>query len=322
MKRPPTPLTRRRLFTQLAAGGSALAAATLGHSQEPTIHPFTLGYAPHPGTFKHLAGADVLDQIRFAADQGFTAWEHNPLMKETPQTQEKIGQLLAEKKMQMGVFIAYSNFDRPVFTRQADAHQEEVLSAIKEAVEVAKRVNARWMTIVPGSIDQQNHDTKTWNPYGGPRLDGGMQTANAISLLRRCAELTEPHGLTLVLEPLNTKTNHGGVFLHRSDQAYALCKAVNSPACKILYDIYHMQIEEGNLIPSIDQCWDEIAYFQSGDNPGRKEPTTGEINYRFVFHHLHLKGYTGVIGMEHGNAGPGPEGERALIQAYRQVDPS
>jgi hydroxypyruvate isomerase len=95
---------------------------------------------------------------------------------------------------------------------------------------------------------------------------------------------------------------------------------VNSPSCRILYDLYHQQITEGNLIPNSDAAWSEIAYFQVGDNPGRREPTTGEINYRNVFAHLHAKGYTGIVGMEHGNSRPGRDGERAVIAAYQACD--
>ncbi|MEM6979810.1 MAG: TIM barrel protein, partial [Planctomycetota bacterium] len=169
--------------------------------------------------------------------------------------------------------------------------------------------------------DQQfaSEDQK-WNRYGGPRLAEGYQTANVIDMLRRCVDAVEAKGLVLVLEPLNWHANHGGTFLRQSDQAYAICRAVDSPSCKVLFDIYHQQITEGNLIPNIDACWDEIAYFQAGDNPGRKEPTTGEINYRSIFAHLHAKGYEGVIGMEHGNSQRGAAGERAVIEAYRQVD--
>ena len=96
--------------------------------------------------------------------------------------------------------------------------------------------------------------------------------------------------------------------------------AVDSPACKILDNLYHQQITEGNLIPNIDAAWTEIAYFQIGDNPGRKEPTTGEINFANIFRHVREKGYTGILGMEHGNSQPGREGEAAVINAYRLVD--
>ena len=302
----------------LVRSGWAAEAAAGGATEKPG--PFALGYAPHPNMFKALGGAGVLDQIAFAAEQGFTAWEDNGMAERPPAEQEAIGRALADRKMQMGVFVAYANFTDPTFTVANAAKREDVLGQVRNAVEVAKRCGAKWMTVVPGAVDQQSNTGGNWNRYGGPRLAEGYQTANAIELLRRCAAILEPHGLVMVLEPLNWHANHGGVFLQRSDQAYALCKAVDSPACKILFDIYHQQITEGNLLPNIDRCWDEIAYFQSGDNPGRKEPGTGEINYRNVFRHLKRKGFAGVVGMEHGNARPGAEGERAVIAAYRAAD--
>jgi hydroxypyruvate isomerase len=168
---------------------------------------------------------------------------------------------------------------------------------------VAKRVNARWMTIVLGDRD--------------PGLELDFQHAHAIEMLKRGAEVFEPHGLVMVMEPLNPWTDHPGLLLAKVPQAHMLCKAVGSPSVKILFDIYHEQISEGNLIPNIDRAWDEIAYFQIGDNPGRNEPGTGEVNYKNVFRHVHGKGYTGVLGMEHGNSIAGADGERAVIEAYR-----
>ena len=95
---------------------------------------------------------------------------------------------------------------------------------------------------------------------------------------------------------------------------------MNSPACKILFDIYHQQIQEGNLLPNIKKSWDQIAYFQIGDNPGRNEPTTGEINYKNVFKYIHDKGFDGILGMEHGNSRADISGEQGVIAAYREVD--
>jgi len=315
---------QRRTFlsTALAAGAAFAAGASRLSAQTAagTKPAFRLGYAPHPGMFKASAGDNVIDQIKFAADQGFTAWEDNGMMSRPEAEQEAIGRTLAERKMQMGVFVAYANFDEPTFAAANAAKQEEILARITASVEVAKRCGAKWITVVPGSVDQQSDKTAKWNKYGGARLAEGYQTAHAIELLRRCAALLEPHGLVMVLEALNWNRDHGGVLLEKADQSYALCKAVNSPACKMLFDIYHMQIAGGNLIPNIDLAWDEIAYFQIGDNPGRKEPGTGEINYRNVFRHIHAKGYTGVLGMEHGNSRSGKEGEQAVIQAYREAD--
>ncbi|MEC7725756.1 MAG: TIM barrel protein [Planctomycetota bacterium] len=103
-------------------------------------------------------------------------------------------------------------------------------------------------------------------------------------------------------------------------QGFAVCRAVGSDHCKILDDLYHQQITEGNLIPNIDAAWSEIGYFQCADNPGLKEPYTGEINYKNVFAHIHKKGFKGVVGMEHGNSQGGKEGELKLLQAYREAD--
>jgi len=110
------------------------------------------------------------------------------------------------------------------------------------------------------------------------------------------------------------------LFLRTADQNYALCKAINSPSCKILFDMYHIQRNEGNIIRNIDLTYSEIGYFQIGNNPGRKEPTTGEMDYRNIFKHIYEKGYKGILGMEHGTSQPGKEGEFALIKAYRDSD--
>lgn len=270
--------------------------------------PFQLRYAPHPGMFGHLAGDDVLDQIKFMADHGFTAMEYNRIGLLAADEQERIGAELERHDMQMGVFVVNPPpFGRgPTFAAGKQEDRDKFLADIRGSVEVAQRVQAKWCTVVPGDLE--------------PRLAMGFQTANVIDSLRAAVEICEPAGLTMVLEPLNHYTDHATVYLTKIPQAYAICRAVNSPACKILFDIYHQQITEGNLINNIDATWDETAYFQIGDNPGRKEPGTGEINYRNIFKHIHAKGYDGVLGMEHGKSIAGAPGERALIAAYRAVD--
>ena len=305
--------------TLSAAVGTVVSSRAQAAGRDST--PFGLKFAPHEGHFKASAGPDIADQIRYAASLGFRAWEDNKMPTRPIEEQEKIGQALADSDMEMGVFVAYGSFDRPTFVVKRDDYKAEVLAALKDAIELAKRVNAKFFTVVPGSVDQQGPDADLWNKYGGPRLAEGYQTANAIELLRRCCELIEPTGLTMVLEPLNWHANHGGLFLRHADQAYALCKAVGSPACKILFDLYHMQIDGGNLIPNMDLCWDEIAYLQAGDNPGRLEPGTGEIHYGNVFKHLASKSRDFIIGMEHGTSLKGVEGEEALVRSYRAVDP-
>ena len=301
---------RQLLQASLAAGASAgLAASSARARQELSgAPPFRLAYAPHPGMFRHLAGDDVVAQIEFAHDQGFSAWEDNRLAGRPVEEQERIAAALQRLGMTMGVFVANfgTAFGKTSFSVPSDEHRQSFLADLEAAVEVARRVDAKWMTIVLGDRD--------------PRLELDFQHAQAIEMLKRGAEVFEPHDLVMVMEPLNPWRDHPGMLLAKVPQAYMLCKAVGSPAVKILFDIYHQQITEGNLIPNIDLAWDEIGYFQIGDNPGRNEPGTGEINYRNVFGHIHSKGWTGVLGMEHGNSLPGPEGEQAVLDAYRAAD--
>ena len=304
----------RRSFLQRGAAATAAlisgsllpASARPIASNQPEKQEFKLKYAPHFGMFKHYAGEDLLDQIQFMADTGFTALEDNGMKGRELSMQEKIAGKMARLNMEMGVFVAHTiHWNEPNLTSGDKDKLEEFLAEIKSSVDVAKRVNAKWMTVVPGYVDL--------------RKDMGYQTRNVIEALKRASAILEPHGLVMVLEPLNF-LNHPGLFLKKIPQAYQICQAVGSPSCKILDDLYHQQVQEGNLIPNIDLAWEEIAYFQVGDNPGRNEPTTGEINYLNVFRHIHSKGYTGILGMEHGNSLPGKEGEIALIKAYRSVD--
>jgi len=290
----------------LVSGGMAHASAASGMKTSPASQNFKLKYAPHFGMFKHSAGEDLLDQIQFMADAGFRAMEDNGMKGRDIPTQEKIASKMANLGMEMGVFVAHTIYWRePSLCSGKQEMLDEFLREVKESVEVAKRVNAKWMTVVPGHVDLKK--------------DMGYQTRNVVEALRRASDILEPHDLTMVLEPLNFR-DHPGLFLNKISQGYQICQAVASPACKILDDLYHQQIHEGNLIPNMDLAWDEIAYFQMGDNPGRKEPTTGEINYLNVFKHIHKKGYTGILGMEHGNSRPDKEGEMAVIEAYASVD--
>lgn len=305
----PDKMKRRNFFRNSLVAGGALMAGT-GAMQSAAARSsagsFTMNYAPHFGMFKNSAGEDLLDQLQFMYDMGFRSMEDNGMKGRETEMQEKIASKMANLGMQMGVFVAHTiHWTEPNLAGGDTGKRDEFLNDIRTSVDVARRVNAKWMTVVPGHVDL--------------RRDMGYQMANVIESLKQASGILEPHGITMVLEPLNFR-DHPGLFLKKSSQAFEICRAVNSPSCKILFDIYHQQIQEGNLIPNIDASWEEIAYFQIGDNPGRKEPTTGEINYGNVFRHIHEKGYRNILGMEHGNARPGKEGEQSLIQAYRQVD--
>ena len=294
----------RRDFASIL-GASLLIPSFSKGSTMAREKTFELNYAPHFGMFKNHAGPNELDQLQFMYDQGFTALEDNELMGRPVELQEKIGEKLAKLNMKMGVFVIKFDgfFDKQTMTTGKKEWTDLFLASCRKAVETSKRVNAKWATVVPGNFTRD--------------LPMGIQTGHVIDNLKRAVEILEPAGLTMVLEPLSDNSD---LFLRYSDQTYSICRAVSSPSCKILFDMYHMQRNEGNLIANMDKCWDEIAYLQIGDNPGRKEPTTGEVNYQNIFRHLKQKGYSGVLGMEHGNSKPGKEGETALIEAYRKSD--
>lgn len=304
-------LRRNFVKSSLGVAGAALAAGgeTFARTSTPLAkNNFKLKYASHFGMFQNSAGKDVIDQLKFMADQGFMALEDNGMMGRPVEEQERIAKEMARLKMEMGVFVVDKGGNSANTLAAGKKEYVDIfLNGCKKAVEVAKRVNAKWMTVVPGDFERN--------------LPIGVQTGNVIDALRRGAEILEPHGLVMVLEPLSDSPN---LFLRTSDQTYEICRGVNSKSCKILYDIYHMQKNEGRLIYNIDKTWSEIDYFQIGDEPGRKEPTTGEINYKNVFKYIYdrskKENKSFIMGMEHGNSKSGKEGEAALIKAYVESD--
>jgi hydroxypyruvate isomerase len=287
----------------LLTGGIAKASSNKKKSIADD-KPFHLNYGIHDGMFKNSAGIDFVDQIKFGYDNGFRAIEDNGMSSRPVEQQQKIGDALAKLGMGMGVFVLDKGGNGANTLAAGKPEFVEIfLKGCRNAVEVSKRCGGKLTTVVPGDFERH--------------LPMGIQTANVITVLRKGAEILEPHGIIMVLEPLSDTPD---LFLRTADQAYAMCKAVNSPSCKILFDMYHIQRNTGNVINNIDWAFDEIAYFQIGNNPGRNEPATGEMDYKNIFKHIYNKGFKGILGMEHGNAKPGKDGELALIKAYRDSD--
>lgn len=284
---------------------SFLGIGAVSSSMKVEKAQFKLNYSPKFGTFKHHAGEDLLKQISFMAEVGFKGLTDDGMRNRTPELQKKIAAQLQKHDMLMGVMAAHKYYwSEPCLPSGKENYRTEFLENIKSSVEIAKRVNGKWLVVMPGTIDG--------------RLDMGYQTSNVIEVLKRACDILEPHGLTMVLEPVNREIPN--LFLTTINQAYSICKAVDSPSCKIMNDLYHQQITEGNLLFNIEKAWDEIACFQVADNPGRMEPFTGEINFTNIFKRIHAKGYKGVIGMEHGNSIDGKAGEKAIIDAYLRAD--
>jgi hydroxypyruvate isomerase len=266
---------------------------------------FKLRYAPSFGTFNELAGKDPIDQIKFCNDQGFRAMFDNGFMGKPVELQAKIASEIARLNMKLGPFVLYADFTKESMVLKDKDIRQMLIDKVKAGVEVCQRTGLKWALMVPGRYNE--------------RMDWGYQTANVIDIMRELSEISLQGGMTIVLEPLN-KQNHPGLFLTGMAQTYAICRGVNSPACKIVDDLYHQQITEGNLIPNIEASWSEIAAFHLGDNPGRKEPGTGEIYFNNVLKYIQSKGYDDTLCMEHGRSIKGKEGELALIEAYRKAD--
>ena len=302
----------RRIFIRNSfIAGATLASGITDNAFSTSFSkkekPFTMKFSPEFGIFKEVVGKDVIDQIKWGYDQGFRAWENTWLTRRPVEEQERISKTIQQLGMEFGQFVGTMNFKEPTFAGRDKSIRDNVLKEVSASVEIAKRMNTKYIHNVLGMAD--------------PKLPWDFQMANAIELLKRAAAIYEPHGIVMVMETMNHKINHPGMFLHSIPQAYAMAKGVGSPSLKLLFDFYHVQIQEGNIIPTLDYAWDEIAYMQIGDTPGRNEPTTGEINFVNVLQHVQDKGYRGFMGMEHGISKPGKEGEVAALAAYRLVDP-
>lgn len=264
-----------------------------------------LSQPDNDGLFRHIAGDDPIEQIKFAAEQGFSGVEDNFLKLRPVEMQEKIGRTLEQYDLEMGCFVNNLVLDRPTFVCNTPAAREVLIRQTQETIEVAKRVNGKYVTTLSGPLD--------------PRLDRDYQTINMIENLKYCAELAESAGLILGLEPITGKWWHG-TFMTTIPHAYLMVKAVNSPAVKLIFDTFQAQMETGNILENIDLTWDEIACFQIADVPERTEPTSGEMNYQTLLQHIHTKGYTGLVEMEHSISIPGRAGEQAVLDIYDQLD--
>jgi hydroxypyruvate isomerase len=152
-----------------------------------------------------------------------------------------------------------------------------------------------------------------------PGVSRSTQRRSCVEGFKKAADLLAGTELALVAEPLN-HIDHPGFFMTRADELAEVVSQVNSPNVRMLYDLYHLQVTQGNLIRDFQLYYDVVGYIQTGDVPGRKEPGTGEVNYRNVLKAIYDKGYRGIIGMEHGWSVPGMEGFLRCVKAYRDAD--
>ena len=298
----------RRTFCKLA--GSSLAVAATGGpiaAQDPaSARPFQAKFAPHLNLLP-TAPTGFLEQLQFAYDLGFRAWEENWLSRQEEKLQEQVAAFLREKGMELGVTVI-SGGNGVHFYAPDDEGTEKVLADMRRGVELAKRTSQTNMTMIPGPRDESTPREK--------------QIEGAVNLMRRCCDVVEEHGIILALEPLSHGVQGGPPLLRSFADGHMLCELVERDSCKLLADFYHeAEIGHGEtILEKAEEVWDQVSYVQYGDSPGRKEPGTGEVDYVAVTRWLRKKGFTGLIGMEHGASQGGQEGLDALVAAYRAID--
>jgi hydroxypyruvate isomerase len=289
---------RTLLKTALAAPFAGVLAGA-----PPPAHTYHLRYAPRIG-FPGIA-APIPRQLEMYAEWGFRAFEYNGLPRHSNEEIAAFRKKMDELGMRMGVFVVNSGGWKASAMVDKQFHPK-FLEDTRRAVEIHNIIGNECATVTSG--------------VAVPNLSFTEQTANCIEALKRAAEIVEKTKMVLVLEPLNIRVDHAGYFVVFSDHAAEIISKVNHPNVRILFDIYHQQISEGNIINHFRKYWDWIGYFQVGDVPGRKEPGTGEVNWRNVFKAIHEKGYRGMLGMEHGLATPGEAGMKKCFEAYREAD--
>jgi hydroxypyruvate isomerase len=275
---------------------------------------WSLRYAPHLGyrpPFQPLFAASVgsddpVEQVRFAADNGFAGVLYAAARGRSPAEQQRVGEALATHGLEPGC-ILYTTFDNlrntSWATDSADA-REWIGAELAQATAAAQRVGAKRLAVLGGA---------------DPQRPIAYQRAAFVQNLRYAADIAARAGLTLCLETLSRKSIPGMLLEHMPD-ALAVVRAVDDPAVRLIFDTSHVQIMDGDLLFHLEEAWDSIAIVQLADNPGRLEPGSGEINFESVLRFLALRGYRGLVELEHGWQEPGLESERRGLATLRRLD--
>jgi len=194
-----------------------------------------------------------------------------------------------------GVDVAYlsggsPDVEGPEFPLVDPDAREGAMAHLRRAIDVVGDAGSDFLNVIPG----RHHDT----------MDPAVQHASVVAALRDVSERAEHAGVTVLVEPVNTRVDHPGIYLTSSQKGYEIVDAVDSPNVKLLYDVYHQQISEGNLIDNLRTHVDRIGHVHVGGVPGRHEPGSGEINYPAVFSALAGAGYDGYVECEFHPIGP------------------
>lgn len=191
-----------------------------------------------------------------------------------------------------GIIISGFNGDAD-YSLVDPSHKEKYLEELKKSIEAAQKVGAKSVTIHSNALGEGGLVVNSYD-----ELSDTVKLCSMYDTLLACTRLAEREEINLNLEALNITTDHVGNFLKYTQTGAEICRLIASPRLKLLYDIYHMQINEGCICDTISNYADQFGHIHAADAPGRHEPGTGEINYRKVLRHLEESGYQGLVGYE------------------------
>lgn len=216
-----------------------------------------------------------LDRIRSVADLGLPGFEFWGI------TNKDLGAIVKLRDELGLTLVGMVGTSQPLTDPEK---REAAVRELKKNIQLAKDIQCRSLIVTSGP-EQAN-------------LTPEEQLGNITAVLKEVASTAEEAGVIIVLEPLNTVVNHPGIFLNSSYTGYEILRNVGSPNVKLLFDIYHQQITEGNIIANIREHMEYIGHFHLADVPGRQEPGTGELNYANIFKAIANSNYDGFVGCE------------------------
>jgi hydroxypyruvate isomerase len=198
---------------------------------------------------------------------------------------ERIKKVARSLRLGMDTIIAQPNWKRRPVSMVDPAHRDGLLADVRQAIVWAKKLEIPQLILMSGD-----------EIAGRPRQE---QYASMLEGAKRAGDLAAQAGVTLIVEPLNARVNHRGFFLTTCVEGLQLVKEVDNPHVKLLFDIYHEQVQIGNVIRTIQQARAHTAVFHVADNPGRNDPGTGEMNYSNIYKAIRATGYSGYVTMEY-----------------------
>jgi len=291
-------MNRRTFLLSTAAWGTAALAPSVNAQETKPMGPFSklpfkMAVQPQffPGTLD--------EQLQAVARWGFPAYEWHSPEGDLDELRRKADALGLGLSCILGCGrIAPGYMMDP-------AQHDAVVDEFRQRVAMAKKLGTKRLIGLTGNARND--------------ISYDEQMDLVIRCVKRIAPIAEDNDVIVIMEALNPLVDHKGFFLTRTDQTMKVLEAVDSPNVKMLFDIYHQQITEGNVIRNIRQHIDRIGHFHVADNPGRKEPGTGELNYANIFKAIHETGFDGYVAIEHGKSGTVDQALEAELACFPWV---